>query len=202
MDDKKEIFIVFDGIDGSGKTTQAELLKKYLESKGKKIFATSEPGEGEHGKIIESYLRKRIKINNDKWLELFTKDREENVRDIKEALKEGKTVILDRYYYSTLAYQLEEGKWQEYAYNSNLFPPTIAFILDCDVSIALKRIKQKYFYSGEKNSVFEKKAILTKVRKKFLLLPNYLKDNIKIIDSSRGINEIFQDIRREVDKIL
>jgi len=198
----RPLFIVFDGIDGNGKTTQANLLKEYLERKGFEIFLTSEPSKSEYGRKIENILRRReaAQLSKEKWLELFTLDRKENVREIIGALKEGKTVICDRYYYSTLAYQLSEEQWQNYT--AKFLKPDIAFILDVPAEVAIERIKKKYKETGEKKSFFEKLKILKEARKKFLLLPNYLNDNIKIIDSNRPIKVVFEDIKKEIDLLL
>lgn len=196
------IFIVFDGIDGNGKSTQAQLLKEYLEKKGYEIFLTSEPSKGEHGQKIENILRRReaAQFTKEKWLELFTLDRKDNVHEIIGALREGKIVICDRYYYSTLAYQLQEEEWQSYA--SKFLKPNITFILDVPAETAMERLKEKYKITGEKKSFFEKLKILKEVRKKFLLLPNYLNDNIKIIDGNRTIKTIAEDIKKDIDVLL
>lgn len=198
----KPLFIVFDGIDGNGKSTQAQLLKEYLEKKSYEVFMTSEPSKSEHGQKIENILRKReaSQVPKEKWLELFTLDRKENVREIIGALKEGKMVICDRYYYSALAYQLQEQEWQNYA--SKFLKPDITFILDVPAEVALKRIEEKYKITKERKAYFEKLRILKEVRKKFLLLPNYLNDNIKIIEGARTIITIFEDIKKEIDLLL
>ncbi|MEM2089894.1 MAG: dTMP kinase [Candidatus Pacearchaeota archaeon] len=198
----KKLFIVFDGIDGNGKTTQAMLLKEYLEKKGLKVLYASEPTESEYGKKIENLLRKKFasKVSKEKWIELFTNDRKENEKRIKAALDSGQIVICDRYVYSTLAYQLEEQEWQSYA--SSFLKPDIAFILDLPVETALKRIKERCKKDKKKKAYFEKAQLLRKVRKKFLKLPIFLNHNIKIIDSTRTIEEIFHDIKEEVERLL
>lgn len=198
----KPLFIVFDGIDGNGKSTQAKLLKQWLEAKGIKVFATSEPSKSEYGKHIEELLRKKeaASISREKWLELFTLDRNENLKEIRTALQEGKTVICDRYYYSTLAYQLDEEEWQSYA--ANFLQPDIAFILDVSAEVGLERTKAKYKATREKRTYFEKLKILKQARKKFLLLPHYLRDNIKIMDGARPIIAIAADIRKEIALFL
>ncbi|MEM1535688.1 MAG: dTMP kinase [Candidatus Pacearchaeota archaeon] len=198
----KKLFIVFDGIDGNGKTTQAMLLKEYLEKKGFKVLYASEPTESEYGKKIENLLRKKFasKVSKEKWIELFTNDRKENEKRIKAALDSGQIVICDRYVYSTLAYQLEEQEWQSYA--SSFLKPDIAFILDLPVETALKRIKERCKKDKKKRAYFEKAQLLRKVRKKFLKLPIFLNHNIKIIDSTRTIEEIFRDIKEEVERLL
>lgn len=198
---QKRIFIAFDGIDGNGKSTQIDLLKKNLE-KNYSIFLISTPSESEYGKKIENMLRRKeaSRIKKEKWFEFFKLDTEDVVRKIKIALDESKMVICDRYYHSTLAYQLNEEKWQDYA--SQFLTPTITFIIDVSADIALERVKEKYENTKEKRSYFEKLEILRKTRKKFLLLPNYLKDNIKIIDGNRSVQAVAKDIKKEIDIII
>ncbi|UCD21033.1 MAG: dTMP kinase [archaeon] len=198
----KHLFIVLDGIDGNGKTTQALLLQKYLEKKGIKVFHTSEPTEGQHGKMIDDLLRQKLagRIKKEKWIELFTQDSKEHQRKIQDNLNSEITVICDRYIYSTLTYQLEEKDWQSYI--SGFIKPDIIFILDVPIKIAIERIKQKYNKTREKKSYFEKQGVLTKVRKQFLKLPTFLDHNIKIIDSNRSEKEIFKDIKKEIDLLM
>lgn len=200
---KKGVLIVLDGIDGSGKTTISRLLIDYLKEHGREVFYLSEPNESsDTGKLIESMLRKKDsnKIKADEWIELFTKNRKESEKMIKEFLNNGKIVILDRYYYSTLAYQLEPKKWQGYSEQS--VKPNIAFILDVNEKTGITRVKYKYEKTKEKMAYFEKEKILKEVRKKFLAIPQFLKDNIKIIDSSREIKDVWFDIKKEVNEIV
>ena len=196
------IFIVFDGIDGNGKSTQAQLLREHLERKGFEVFSTAEPSKGEYGQKIDNILRRKeaASLTKEKWLDLFTLDRKDNVHEIIGALRNGQMVICDRYYYSTLAYQLKEEEWQGYA--SKFLKPNIVFILDLPVEVAIERLKEKYKITGEKKGFFEKMRILKEVRKKFLLIPNYLNDNIKIIDSNRTVKTISEDIKKEIALLL
>ena len=198
----KNLFIVFDGIDGDGKTTQALLLKEYLERKGYSVNYTSEPTNNESGKMISNLLRQKTanRIKKEKWFELFNEDNKEHQKTIKSSLEGNNTVICDRYFYSTLAYQLEEKEWQNYS--SQFIKPDIVFILDLPVSVAIGRIKQKYEKTKEKKSCFEKSILLNKVRKKFLMLPNFLNHPIKIIDSNRSEKEIFKDIEKEIKLLI
>ncbi len=198
----KNLFIVFDGIDGDGKTTQALLLKEYLERKGYFVNYTSEPTNNESGKMISNLLRQKTanRIKKEKWFELFNEDNKEHQKTIKSSLEGNNTVICDRYFYSTLAYQLEEKEWQNYS--SQFIKPDIVFILDLPVTVAIGRIKQKYEKTKEKKSCFEKSVLLNKVRKKFLILPNFLNHPIKIIDSNRSEKEIFKDIEKEIKLLI
>lgn len=199
---QKALFIVLDGIDGNGKTTQINILKEYLTKKGFEVFSISEPSEGEYGEKIENLLRRKdaARISKRKWLELFRLDTNDVIKKIKAALQENKIVLCDRYYYSTLCYQLEEEEWQEYV--SQFMSPTIAIIIDVPADVAIERIKEKYEITKEKRAYFEKMDILRRARKKFLLLPTYLKDNIRIIDGNRPIQAVAKDIKKEIDLLL
>ena len=107
-------FITFEGIDGSGKSTQARLLADYLSGKGTNVFFTREPGEGIVSglKAIRTEILDRRDIDIEPYAELclFCADRAQHVRElILPKLRDGYTVICDRYYDSTLAYQGSEG---------------------------------------------------------------------------------------------
>lgn len=198
----KLVFIVLEGIDGCGKTTQTKILKEYLESRNLEVFSATEPSKGEYGIKIKNILKRKdaSSVSKEKWIELFTLDRKNNMLNIDSELKEGKIVLCDRYYYSTLAYQLQEEEWQKYV--EQFLKPDIVFILDAPVEKAIERVKERYRMSGGKKSHFEQLKILKQVRKKYLLMPNYLKDKIKIIDASRSIKEISQDIKKEIDDLI
>jgi dTMP kinase len=99
--------IDFEGIDGSGKTTQAEMSLNHLSSLGIPVKLFREPTNGKYGIVIRDILSGRVlKKSPEEVLDLFIKDREENVTmNIQPALKNKEVVLLDRYYYSTMAYQ-------------------------------------------------------------------------------------------------
>lgn len=202
------IFIVLDGIDGSGKSEMVKLLHNYLFSKNKKyrILTTREPTNGTYGKEIRKMLaeEKDPKLNADKMLELFIKDREEHVNEtIMPFLKksnghEVNIVICDRYYYSTIAFQATQGLDIEMLVEKNKkFPkPDVAFIMDISPNISLDRIKSR------KKEKFEQLDFMNKLKRKFLELPDILEDNLKIMDASKEINVVFEEIRKEVDNFL
>jgi|TARA_B100001964_G_C14246018_1_gene607415 dTMP kinase len=204
----KGFFIVMDGIDGSGKSEMVKLLHDYLLSKSKKyrILTTREPTNGMYGKEIRDILAKEKdpNINGQKMLELFIKDREEHLKNTvipflnKSNDHEANIVICDRYYYSTIAFQATQGLDMKMLIeiNKEFLMPEIAFILDVRPEVALERIK-----SREKEK-FEQLEFMNKLRERFLELPRLLKDNIKIIDASRVLNEVFNDIKKEVDKLF
>lgn len=205
---KKSLFIVVDGIDGSGKSEIVKMLHNYLFSKHKKyrILTTREPTHGKYGNKIRQMLRKEKnpKSGSKKLLELFVKDRQEHLKHtIKPFLNssnknELNIVVCDRYYYSTIAFQSAQGLnvKELVAKNKAFRKPDIAFILDVKPHIALERIQHR------QKEKFEQLGFMEKIRVNFLKLPKLLKDNIKIIDSTGSLNDVFKNIRREVDNIL
>jgi len=203
----KGIFIVLDGLDGSGKSETVRLLHDYLSKNSRyNILMTMEPTDGKYGKEIRNILasEKNPKINGQKMLDLFIRDREEHLRDtIVPFLNrldnhEANIVICDRYYYSTIAFQATQGLDIKMLIeiNKEFLKPDIAFIMDIKPKIALERIK-----SREKEK-FENIKFMNKLREKFLEMPKLLNDNIKIIDASRDADRVFDDIRKEVDRLL
>ena len=203
----KGIFIVLDGLDGSGKSETVRLLHDYLSKNSRyNILMTMEPTDGKYGKEIRSILasEKDPKINGQKMLDLFIRDREEHLRDTVVPFlnrldnHEANIVICDRYYYSTIAFQATQGLDIKMLVeiNKEFLKPDIAFIMDIKPKIALERIK-----SREKEK-FENIKFMNKLREKFLEMPKLLNDNIKIIDASRDADSVFDDIRKEVDRLL
>jgi len=202
----KGIFIVLDGLDGSGKSETVRLLHDYLSKNSRyDILMTMEPTEGKYGKEIRSILasEKNPKINGQKMLELFIRDREEHLRDtvipfLNKLDAEVNIVICDRYYYSTIAFQATQGLDIKMLIeiNKEFLKPEVAFIMDIKPKIALERIKDR-----EKEK-FENIEFMNKLRERFLEMPKLLNDNIKIIDASRDVDSVFEDIRKEVDKLL
>jgi dTMP kinase len=195
-------------MDGSGKSELVKLLHNYLFSKNKKyrILTTREPTNGTHGNEIREILanEKDPKQNADKLLDLFIKDREDHLKNIimpfleKSNNSEINIVLCDRYYYSTIAFQATQGLDINMLIqkNKNFLKPNIVFIMDLNPETALERIKHR------QKEKFEQIEFMNSLRKKFLELPKLLEDNIKIIDASKEINEVFEEIKKEIIKLL
>ena len=204
----ESLFIVLDGMDGSGKSEMIKLLHNYLFSKNKKyrILTTREPTNGKYG----SKIRKMLKEENDplknaeKLLDLFIKDRQDHLKNtILPFLEKSNNIecniaLCDRYYYSTIAFQCTQGLdiKRVIKKNKDFRKPDIAFILDISAETALERIKHR-----EKEK-FEQLEFMGKLRKNLLNLKNCLKDDILIIDASKTKEEVFEDIKKEINKIL
>jgi dTMP kinase len=137
----KPCFIVFEGIDGAGKSIQAKLLARRLEVLGIPVLLTAEPSDGPVGQIIRS-LTTRLEAEEE--ARLFTEDRRDHVeRVILPALAEGRTVICDRYVHSSVAYQGARGVDQAaiLSAQSPFAPqPDVIFLLEIPADIAIARI--------------------------------------------------------------
>ncbi len=164
---QKGVLIVFEGIDGAGKSTQAEILLDRLKARGYDVAYFREPSESKWGREIKKRALFADSLSPEEELELFQKDRRENVeRNLKPALEEKKIVILDRYYYSTIAYQGAKGIDHEMIKKANeefVVKPDLVFILDIDAKRGLERIQNR----KKKDKLFEREDYLVKVREIF-----------------------------------
>lgn len=189
-------FIVFEGIDGAGSTTQADLLFEYFRSKGKKVVKTCEPTDGPIGKLIRKALRGEVKFSWEALQLMYSADRADHLdKLIGPSIKLGKTVISDRYYFSTYAYgELNlDRKWLR-GLSPNFPMPDVTFLVDVPVSMAMDRIKT----SRGKKELFEKQKFLEKVRKNYLDLAKEFK--FVVLDGTRKKEEITKDVVRALDE--
>ncbi len=161
---KKGIFIVIEGLDGSGKTTQAILLAKRL-SKTHSVMLTAEPSRGKIGTFIrECCLYEAKRLPTEAEALLFAADRIEHIQtEIKPALDEGKLVICDRYFYSSLAYQGSSGLSLDWIKTVNVraLQPDFSVFIDVAPEQVLKRLQRK-------KSVMETLETQQKVRDVYL----------------------------------
>lgn len=201
-------FIVLDGMDGSGKTTQMMNLVKYIFKKDKKnhIVLTREPYASDFGLEIRRLLAESTDPmkNGEKMAELFVGDRKVHIEKIiSPSLAKGMHVLSDRFKYSTLAYQQTQGISLQklIEMHKGLLAPDLALIFDIPAEIAIQRMSKDAIRG--KTEVFEKLDFQEKLRRNYTELKNQLpNENIVIIDASKSINEVFEQIRKEVDKIL
>ncbi len=195
------MFIVFEGIEAAGKSTQAKLLADYLQSIGKEVVLTREPGGTKLGREI-----RKILLNPENLIPpiaellLYEADRNIHVNNlIKPALESGKVVISDRYIYSTLAYQgyargldINLIKQLNQLVIENV-KPDIVFLLDIPVELSLKRL-------GEKKDRIEgeSKEFHEKLRRGFLDIAHQEKERFIVIDATKSKEEIFNQIKSVV----
>jgi len=196
------MFITFEGIEGSGKSTQIQLLKEFFEKKAQKAFFTKEPGSSEVGKKIRSVLlNKENKIFPLTEIFLIFADRIQHVQEIiKPNLNEGKIVISDRYYDSSIAYQgqregVDKTEIYELINMLDLPTPDITFLLDLPVDIGLKRAKNRASldrFESEEISFHEG------VRQNYLDLQEQNLERIVKIDALQTPDEIFSNILKKI----
>ena len=191
------MLINLEGIDGCGKSTQSKLLMKKFEENNEKTIILKEPTDGKYGKKLWEMLSGKREATTEQILDLFVMDRKEHVKEkINPALKEGKIVLMDRYYYSTMAYQAAAGIDVNRIRKDNEFAPKpdIVLIFDLPVDLAMKRV-----ISHSVADVFEKEEHLEKVREAYLNLKN--DPLVRIIDSTRTPEEIFEEVWKLVSEV-
>ena len=197
----KGILIVIEGIDGSGKTTQAEILLEKLRGKGFDTVYFREPSDGKWGREIKRKATLPDSISPDEELDLFLKDRRENVeKNLKPGLEEKKIVVLDRYYFSTMAYQGALGLDQKKIRSENeaFAPiPDLVILLTIPVSKGLSRIKEK---RGD-FTAFEGREYLNRVKLIFEDFVAPLK-NVVTIDGMSSEDDVFSEMKDQVMKII
>jgi dTMP kinase len=166
---KKGVLIAFEGIDGAGKSTQAKLLYQRLKEANFKVIISKEPTEGEWGQKIKRLLKQgRRNIDPQEELEWFLRDRHQHVaKVIIPNLKKKKIIILDRYYFSTMAYQGSLGINPEEIEKRNLEfapQPDLLFLIELPPHSGIKRIEKK---REKEVDFFERESYLLRVSKIF-----------------------------------
>lgn len=199
-------FIVFEGIDGSGKSTQIELLRQKLVKEGRKVFVTAEPTQSVTGGILRDALSGNYKRSSTELAAMFLADRVfHNVNPvcgIKQALDKGYDVISDRYYYSSLAYQGLDSdlKWvMDMNLNCpDIQKPDLCVFLDLDAESSKARIEK----NRASVEIFEQAELLEKIRGKFFEVFEKLEDEyIEIVNAAESVDTVFENISALVDKI-
>lgn len=201
------MFIVFEGIDGAGKTTQINLLADKLRTAGLDPYITAEPTGMETGKAIRRVLSGAIPKTPTQVAAMFVQDRiDHNVdpeQGIEVLLAQSKAIICDRYYYSSLAYQgsLTDFDWVM-ACNCDcpeIRRPDLCIFLDLSPEESMKRITR----DRTQTEIYEKADTLTKVRARYMDVFDRLAakgDKIEIIDASGTIEQTAQAINQAVYK--
>ncbi len=202
-------FIVFEGIDGAGTSTQIEALKRHPQTE--QFLFTAEPSGGETGKFLRRMLRGDIPLENTTAAYLFAADRNEHITGklrcegqqlisgIREACSCGKTVVSDRYLFSSLAYQsISCPKELPYLLNS-LFPlPQLLFYFDINPSISLERIKGR-----ETKEIYEKEDFLRQTADAYKTAIEKVarqeeEMKVVILDATKSIAELSETIWTEI----
>lgn len=195
------MLIAVEGIDGAGKTTQVGFIEQFLRSSGFAVVRSKEPTDGPWGqKIRKSASSGRMSLNDE--LQAFIEDRKEHVRQvILPALSRGEVVLLDRYFYSTIAYQGARGSDVDELTEDMLRiapEPDLVVLLDVAPDIGLQRIAHG---RGETPNAFENEETLRAVRAEFLQLSKK-HTNILTIDASRDIESVRVEVLKAISQLI
>lgn len=196
------LLVALEGIDGSGKGTQARLLCSWLREKGYTCHLTAEPTESEIGTLIRRYLGELA--DSRIMALLFAADRAHHLREIMAQLEAGSIVVTERYLYSSIAYQGALGMERSWLEQINSFAPQadIVFYLDVDIGTAMQRIASLNSFRREREmESYENEEFLKKVRGIYLEVAEE-RDNFEVIDANKGIKEVQSDIRRRLGRML
>lgn len=206
-------YIALEGIDGSGKTTQAEELKKYFEKKGKEVIVTYEPRRtGAVGELVHRVLQEEVMLPRVGLQYLFAADRAMHQEDlIIPALKAGKVVISDRNFWSGIAYGildkggLKMGKdsadqlmvaMSLLSFYHQFVSPDITFYLDVKVDTAMDRLSHK----DRKAELYEKKDLLTSVQEIYDWMVKKFPGALVDIDGNLGKDEVLKELIAAIEK--
>lgn len=199
MKKKRGLFLVLEGLDGSGTTTQAELLRIYLKKKGYKVEQTAEPSNNLIGGMVRGVLTRQWHLNPVGLQLLFAADRAHHLESfVLPALKKKQVIISTRYFFSSLAFGALEldQKWLA-EINKNFLIPDMTFFLDVDPAECLRRIAETRI----RREFFEERKKLEKVRKEYNKLakkyPRFYK-----INGNKKAEEVFREIKKVIDKYL
>ena len=206
MADRKGKFIVFEGLDGSGKSTQIKRAEAYLAGRGFEVVRMSEPQEDRPtGKLLREILSGKEKSDPRLPAAMFAADRIDHVTrkgGILELLSEGKLVLSDRFYLSSYAYNsLSTDLDWVLALNSQtakICRPDLHIFIDVPVEISLSRLANR-----KSKEIYEKRDLLTGIRANYRRVIEMLSgvENIAVVDGSGSQNDVFEAVRRAIDGI-
>lgn len=201
--EKQGKFIVFEGIDGSGKSTQINLLADRLKEMGISYCTTAEPSEGPVGVMIRQILTGERKMDNRVIAALFAADRLDHILNEKygmlNKIKNGMTIICDRYYFSSYAYNGVDMpmEWVIAAnsQSNRLLKPTVNVFIDLEPDTALERIAR----NRQRIELFEKKSRLEKVRENyFKVFEQMPEETVLIIDGNQTPEAMSEEIWQKI----
>ncbi|HYA94385.1 MAG TPA: dTMP kinase [Thermodesulfobacteriota bacterium] len=207
------LFITFEGVEGSGKTSQIQRLKKYLTQKGIPCRITREPGGCPIGEKVRKILLNPDHREMVPTTELFLYEaaRAQHVKEVlKPFLKKGGVILCDRFCDATLAYQgygrRIELKWIDRLnrLSSQGIKPDVTFLLDCPSDVGLNRALQRNrALKQEREERFEREEIQfhRRVRKGYLAIARKEPHRVKVIDTREGEEKVFEKIRKIIDNL-
>ena len=201
---KKNLFLAFEGIDGSGKSTQSKLLEEKLKAEGIRVYYTYEPTGSPIGQIIKKIFRHEMEADHRTIAGLYVADRIDHLTNsqdgILKKLEEGFTVITDRYYFSSYAYQgthmLQDWVIMANSISADVLRPDMNIFIDIAPEVSFERVSK----NRDKIELYESVENLKQVRNKYFEAFDKLKNEEKIfiVDGNRSVEEIFNDVWQKV----
>ena len=198
------MFIVIEGLDGAGTTTQVRELQRWLEAQNREVHRTFEPSDGPIGRLIRQSLRKDPGSPDRSVLPwMFAADRADHLRrEIEPKLHAGIDVITDRYYHSSLAYQsMEIPLDRVWELNHTFRTPDLTVFVRVDVDTALARIASR----DAEREIFEQRGQLEKIAMHYDQVLDFLTNEghaITEVDGSRSLAEVTAAVQAEVRRVL
>lgn len=189
--------IALEGIDGSGKTTQVDLLADEIKKK-KEVFITKNPTDGEIGKFIRKVLSQEIVLPSVTFQYLFSADRQVQAQEVEEYLKKGHWVVTDRYFWSALAYGVVDrgGDTNEanqllvaqgiLSHYHQFIVPDYTFYLEISLDTAMKRLNE----STKQKELYEERGQLERIKSAYEFLLKKFPQEIIIIDGEKSKEEV------------
>ncbi len=201
MTDVLKNFWVLEGLDGAGTTTQLKNLEKYMVEKGLPVFRTAEPTIYETGKFIRRVLSGEVKVPQSTVAYLFAADRDNHLNNpdygVVAHLNKGETVISDRYFFSSLAYQSIGFDYQTVHDLNSRFPfPEYVLYVDTPVQDCISRIDSR----GDEKEIYEKLDYQMKVHDNYERIFSSLPDGCRLIrvDGTLSREDIFAYLIKEL----
>ena len=202
--EKKGRFIVFEGLDGAGTTTQMKRLGEEYAKRNRKVFLTHEPTDNPIGKVVRAALQKKFATTPSALALLYSSDRDDHLYNVEYGIEGhiegGDIVISDRYFYSSYAYQSVECDPCFVKEINSRFPNAdIIIFIDTPVDACLDRIEKR----GEEKELFEKEEYLRAVRKNYLEVFSSLPPQVTLItiDGTKSIDRISAEIREKLEEL-
>lgn len=202
------LFFALEGIDGSGKSTQLQLLKENLEKAGRPCITTCEPTGGPMGRLLRQVLTGQVRCDSRVVAPLFVADRLDHLLSeesgICKTLEEGISVLTDRYYFSSYAYQSVDLplEWVIQANRpcADILRPTATIFIDLSPELALERIAR----NRESTELFETRDRLTRTREQYFRAFEALKEEERVIilPGDKSVEDLARDILEAVRPLL
>ncbi len=198
-------FIVIEGIDGAGKTTQLQELHRWMEARYDcSVHTTGEPTNRPIGRLLKDALQRRVELDGICHALLFAADRIDHVKtEIESRIRRGIPVLCDRYFLSSFAYQWREmpGEldWIE-SINARAIHPHLTLLIDAPAEVCMERIRQ----ARADTELFEDVETLRAIRENYLELARRreVMDQIEIIDGARTPDAVQQEVRARVEAVM